>query len=70
MEDPIMSRRLIGGSPKKTNSPKTTGDPGREKKSYDSPKLVSYGDIRSITQNVGMKMKKDGGAKPLNKSAI
>lgn len=44
-------------------------DRGR-RKAYRSPKLVVYGDIRAITQNVGSKKMPDGGAKPSWKSAL
>ena len=43
--------------------------PGR-RKAYRSPKLVIYGDIRVITQNIGTKAMPDGGAKPIWKSRL
>lgn len=33
-----------------------------EKKAYATPKLVAYGDIRTITRSVGDKGNNDGGA--------
>jgi len=40
------------------------------KKPYESPSLVTYGDIREITQAVGnTTMNNDGGMDPTNKTA-
>jgi len=39
-------------------------------KPYQSPKLVVYGDIRGITQTVGLHKKKDGGTFPRSHSAV
>ena len=45
------------------------GAPGH-RKAYRSPKLVIYGDVRAITQNVGSRSMPDGGAKPSWKSRL
>ena len=39
-------------------------------KPYRKPKLVIYGDIRAITQAVGMMGAQDGGNPPFHKSAL
>ena len=39
----------------------TTKKPANKKKTYRSPELLIYGDIREITKNVGPKGNLDGG---------
>ena len=44
-------------------SPKdnTTSKLEAEKKKYESPRLIAYGDIRDVTKNAGSKGALDGG---------
>lgn len=41
----------------------------KQKKTYSSPKLVVFGDVREITQNVGNMGAADGGAGATSKTS-
>lgn len=40
------------------------------KKSYATPTLTTYGDVRKITEAVGATGKNDGGGSPPNKTSL
>jgi hypothetical protein len=43
--------------------------PTTSKRTYQTPRLQTYGDIREITQNVGNMGNADGGGAPKQKTA-
>ena len=63
-----MSTANGGGNSRPEHSRADPAAPRR--KLYRKPKLVEYGDIRAITQAVGMHGAMDGGNPPVHKSQL
>ena len=51
-----------------SESAEKSNDKGSLKKTYYSPQLFNYGDIRDVTQNVGNMGALDLGVPPMNRS--
>ena len=64
-----MSTGSSGGG-RKGRGEKGAGADAPRPKPYRKPKLVVYGDIRAITQAVGMSGAMDGGNPPIHKSQL
>ena len=53
-----------------SKSAEKSNDKGSLKKTYYSPQLFNYGDIRDVTQNVGNMGALDNGAAPTKRSSV